>query len=91
MNIVNFITIKQTMSGKEKLINFVVDFTRYIQSKVQYFAEFQASTIFLGSYCDFINYVKENTDDLTDAQIIAIKDPEAHDYVQVSIKNKESD
>eukprot|EP01084_Bolivina_argentea_P097288 174911_1 len=83
-----YYNIKQTMLGKEELINFIVDFTRYIEGKLQYFVEFQASTIFLESYCDFIIFFKENTDDLNEAQSIAIKDQQAHDYIQVSMKQQ---
>ena len=75
--------IKQKMFGDKELIDFIVDFAKDIESKLQYFVEFQASTIVMESYCDFIIFFNE-IDNLNEAQILTKRDREYHDYVRLS-------
>eukprot|EP01083_Nonionella_stella_P249197 861961_1 len=71
------------MRGENELIDFIVYFTTSIESKLQYFVQFQTSTILLESYCDFIIFFNK-ANDLITAQTIAIKDYQVHDYIQIS-------
>ena len=82
-----YYNVKQHMLGKMKLVDYIVDFAKEIESKLMYFVEFQASTIFLEPYCDFILFFTRN-ENLLLAQTIAIKDYKINDYIQTSRKQQ---
>ena len=82
--------VKRTMLGEAKLSEFIVEFARYIEGKLQYFVEFQASTIFMEAFCDFIVFFNP-MNDLNLAQNLVRRDRATHDYVQMrSTERKKS-
>ena len=46
--------------------------------------EFQAATIFMESYCDFIIFFEQGIDDLNEAQILVIRDIINGGYIRPS-------
>ena len=77
------------MLDEAKLIDFIVEFTKQIESKLQYFVEFQASTILMESFCDFIVFFND-MDNLNEAQILIKRDTAKHDYIPItSIKEQQ--
>lgn len=80
--------IKETMLGRKKLIDYIVDFTKSIESKLQYFVEFQASTIYLESYCGFIIFFEQDIDNLNEAQLLTIRDIQNGEYLQLNMRQQ---